>query len=153
MGGGNPFKKAKKSLKRAAKKVSRETSRATKEVGKVVSSAAAAAQDPGVLATAFATGGLTFAQKGSENYKAMTQAERDANDAEGERRAALSEEARLKEDQQRALKKQAKMAKERDAKAKASAEERATRLGTGRRGLLYQGKETGVAGKSKVLGG
>ena len=37
--------------------------------------------------------------------------------------------------------------------AAASAKERATRMGQGRRGLLFQGKESGVTGLSNTLGG
>jgi len=66
--------------------------------------------------------------------------------------AAAKEKAALEKEKQTQAK-QAKMVKDREAKAKKAATERATRLGKGRRGLLYQGKETGVTSKSTTLGG
>lgn len=49
--------------------------------------------------------------------------------------------------------KQDKMVAERAAKADLAATERKTRLGSGRRGLLFEGDETGVTPASDVLGG
>lgn len=146
-----------KVVKKAVGQVSSEVSRAGKTATKIGSSAAAAVQDPGTWVgymTGGATGGIAMgAAKAQETYQAMSQAERDEADAEAKRMDAMNEEQRLQAIAEKTQAMQAKMVKERDAKAKKSAEERATRLGTGRRGLLYQGKETGVSNKSTVLGG
>lgn len=155
--GGNPFKSVAKAVKKAVKQTSAEASRAGAEATKIASSAAAAVQDPGTWVGYMAGGTVggtgMGAAKAQETYQAMSQAERDEADAEAKRMDAMNEEQRLQAVAEKTQAMQAKMVKERDAKAKASAEERATRLGTGRRGLLYQGKETGVSNKSTVLGG
>ena len=155
--GGNPFKSVAKAVKKAVKQTSAEASRAGDVAIKTATSVAAGATDPGTWVGYMAGGtdaaiGLGAA-KAQETYQAMNQAERDEADAEAERMRTMTEEQRLQAVAEKTQAMQAKMVKDRDAKAKASAEERATRLGTGRRGLLYQGKETGVSNKSTVLGG
>ena len=157
MGSSNPLSSVVKTVKKAVKQTSAEASRAGDTATKAVTSVAAAVQDPGAW-VGYATGGMVggtamTAAKANETYQAMSQAERDEADAEAEAVLAKREEDRLLVEEKKAQAKQAKMVKDREAKALTQAAERATRLGSGRRGLLYQGKETGVSNKSTVLGG
>jgi len=155
MGGGNPLKKVAKTVKKAVKQTSREVSRTGDTLSKAGSAAAGAIQDPGTW-TAYlvnpALGGAVGGEGAIENYQALSQAEKDEARAEAEARMAAAKEKAALEKEKQAQAKQAKMVKDREEKAKKAATERATRLGTGRRGLLYQGKETGVT-KSTTLGG
>ena len=121
---------------------------------KMALSAAAAVQDPKALATGMVTGQLSFGTAGKKAWDAMGDAEKAEARAEHDAAMAKQEEQRLQVTEKQAQDAQAKMVKEREAEAAAEASERARRLGTGRRGLLFQGakgKETGT--KSTVLGG
>ena len=153
--GGNPFKSAVKAVKKAVSQTSSELSRTGDTLSKVGSAAAGAIQDPGTW-TAYlinpALGGAVGGQGAIENYQALSQAEKDEARAEAMAREAAAKEKAALEKEKAAQAKQAEMVKSREDKAKKAAAERATRLGTGRRGLLYQGKETGVT-KSTKLGG
>jgi len=162
MGGGNPIKKITKQVKRSVKQVGKQVERSAGDVTdtgwwtKSGTALMSAASDPGTwLAYAVnPTVGLGMgAQQAKENYAAMSQAERDEADAEAARNRAKMEEAKKIETQKKAEAEQAKMVRERDAKAKAESEERVKRLGTGRRGLLYQGAKGKETGTSNVLGG
>lgn len=155
MGGGNPLKKVAKTVKKAVKQTSREVSRTGDTLSKVGSAAAASVQDPGTWTSFLINPTLGTAVGGEEamaNYQALSQAEKDEAKAEAERAMAAAKEKAALEKEKAAQAKQAKMVKDREDKAKKAAAERATRLGAGRRGLLYQGKETGVT-KSTTLGG
>jgi len=143
MGGGNPLKRLEKA-----------GSKAGSQIVKGVESAAASVSDPKVWVAAMTGGMMGGAAMGAKEaeatYQAMSQAERDEANAE-EARMAAAEEARLMEEQKSAQAEQARMTSEREQEADVRAKERARRLGTGRRGLLYQGKETGVT--NTKLGG
>ena len=150
MGGGNPLKKVAKTVKKAVK----QTSKAVSDVGDVATKAgsavAGAAQDPGTwtayLADPMVAGYTVGGQKAVENYQTLVSSEKEADRAEAERMKALAQ-------QKEAQVKQEKMAKDKAAAEAAKAKERAQRMGSGRRGLLFQGKEQGVTGKSNKLGG
>lgn len=149
MGGGNPLKKVAKTVQKAVSQTSEEFSRAGDVATKAGTAIAGAATDPGAW-TAYlvnpTAGGAMGGQKAVEAYQALGQAEKDKARAEAEARMKAAQERKAKLAQEKMV---ADKAKAEAAKAK----ERAQRLGQGRRGLLYQGKETGVAGKSNVLGG
>jgi len=168
---GNPLKRISKEVSRSSKKISGETSRVAETVGKEVERASgdvtdgewwtktgeallASASDPGSW-LAFAvnpTFGMGMgAQNAADAYAEMSEAERAEAEAEAAAANAAEEERVLIEKQKVEEAKQAEMVREREAQAQAESEERITRLGTGRRGLLYQGKETGVT--NTVLGG
>jgi hypothetical protein len=154
---GNPLKSVTKAVKKAVSQTGKTVSKAGKQIEQGVVSVASAAQDPQTW-IAYATGGTgagiaMTAKEAKVTYEAMSQAEKDEANAEAERRTAMTEEARLAEDQKQTQAKQAKMVKEREAKATARSEDRARRLGTGRRGLLYQGSKGKETGTSNVLGG
>lgn len=149
MGSANPLKKIEKAITTAASQTTTELGRAGEQATKAGTSTLAAASDPGAwLGYAVnPTVGLGLGtKKAEETYKAMSRAEKDKADAEAQAVMAMEQE------------RQAKLAQEKMVSDKAKAEankakERAKRLGQGRRGLLYQGRETGVSGKSNVLGG
>lgn len=152
MGCGSSFKKE---VKRSSGKVSKELSRTGDTLGKAGTAAAGAIQDPGTWSAYLvnpALGGAVGGQAAIEYYHALSQAEKDEAKAEAMAREAAAKEKAALEKEKAAQAKQAEMVKKREDKAKKAAAERATRLGTGRRGLLYQGKETGVT-KSTKLGG
>jgi len=163
---GNPLKRVSKEVSRTSSKIASETERVAETVGKEVERAGenvaddewwtktgeallASASDPGSW-LAFAvnpTFGMGMAaQNAADVYADMSQAERDEADAEAaQKHAAEAERVATME--------QEKMASDKAKAAAADASERATRLGQGRRGLLWQGQETGVKDKSTVLGG
>jgi len=149
MGSSNPIKSVTKAVKKAVKQTSREVSRTGDTLSKVGTAVAGAAQDPGAwmgyLASPIA-GQDIGSEAAVENYQALNQAEKDKARAEG---GARMEGAK----QKKAQLKQEKMVADKAKCEAAKAKERATRLGQGRRGLLYQGKEAGVSGKSSKLGG
>lgn len=153
MGGGNPLKKIEKTVKTAASQTKAEAARGSEKLSRAASAGAAALGDPGNW-TAFLASPLAGQAMGSEsavaNYEALNEADKAEARAEAEMRMAQAEESKLMEEQKATEAKQSKMVKERSDKAAKAATERATRLGKGRRGLLYQGKETGVSDK---LGG
>lgn len=159
--GGNPLKQIEAEAKRTARRVGAEAERVGEDVlstewwEKTATSGLAAAGDVGTWA-AYAvnpTFGLGMgAKKAQETYEAMTEAERAEALAEAEAATAKAEETRLMEEQKTAQQEQERMVSERAAEAETQAKERARRLGRGRRGLLYQGKATGVD-KATVLGG
>ena len=163
MGGGNPIKKIEETVKKASRDVEKTVSTASKQVesgakragadlsdsdwySQMAAAAAAAAQDPMALATGGMTGGITYGKAGKESWDTMS----DAQKAE----ARAKEEQRMTQNTERAaMAEQAKMTENKAKAAAASAKERAARMGQGRRGLLFQGKESGVTGLSKTLGG
>jgi len=131
------------------KQTSSEISKAGDIATKAGSAVAGAVQDPGTwmgyLASPVA-GSAIGSQKAVDNYNTLVSSEKEADRAEAERMKALAQ-------QKEAQVKQEKMAKDKAAAEAAKAKERAMRMGQGRRGLLFQGKEQGVTGKSSVLGG
>ena len=151
-----------KSISRAVGQVSKQAKRSAGDVTsadwwtKTGTALTSVATDPGSW-LAFAvnpTYGMGMAaQSAADTYGAMSQAERDEADAEAARAKAAEEERVLVEKQKATEAEQAQMVRERDEKAMAESKERAQRLGTGRRGLLYQGASGKEAGVSKVLGG
>ena len=146
---GGKIKSFVKSVSKAAKQTSSAVSGAGKTLSKVGAAAAGAVQDPGTWAAYLinpALGGAVGGQGAVDNYNALNQAEKDAARAEAEKRMALDKE-------RKATLEQEKMVSDKAKAAAASAKERATRMGQGRRGLLFQGKESGVTGLSKTLGG
>lgn len=139
-----------KEVKRTTGKVSAEASRAGESAMKAGTSLAAGATDPATFVAA-ATGGFLggtamTGAKATEAWGAMSDAEKADASARAEQAMAMQKErdAKLKQE---------KMVADKAKGVAAQAKERATRLGQGRRGLLYQGKEQGVTGKSTVLGG
>ncbi len=88
---------------------------------------------------------LSAGDKANETWNLLSDAEKAKSQAE-------VEQAQAKYDEDQATKRQEKMTSDRAKEAAAVAKERATRLGQGRRGLLYQAtNEKGVG--SDVLGG
>jgi len=147
MGGGNPLKSVTKAVKKAVSQTSSELSRAGDVATKAGGAVAGAVQDPGTWMTYLVnpTAGVAMGgQKAVDNYNTLVSSEKEADRAEAERMKALAQ-------QKEAQVKQEKMAKDKAAAEAAKAKERAQRMSEGRRGLLFQGKETGV--KSNVLGG
>ena len=147
--GGNPIKSITKTVKKAASQVSSEASRASSQLTKAGTAALATATDPGVwlgYAINPTGGGFMAASEATKTYEALGTAEKDKFRAEAEQRMALDKE-------RKAMAEQEKMVSDKAKAAAASAKERAARMGTGRRGLLFQGKESGVTGLSKTLGG
>lgn len=144
---GDPFG----TIESGFKKATREVTRVGEQATKVGTAALAGATDPtawmGYLALpGTGAGELITGQKATEAYQAMSQAEKDKYKAEAERRMAVEQERKAK------LKQEGMVAAKAKAEA-AKAKERAQRIGSGRRGLLFQGREQGVTGKSNVLGG
>lgn len=155
MGGGNPLKRIEKAGRTVASQVGAETGRVGEDLTKAGESLAGAASDPGAWMAYLGnpTAGMAVgSQKARENYQTLSQAEKDEARAEAEARMAAAEETRLMEEQRTAQAEQERMTSERAKESETQARERASRIGSGRRGLLYQGKATGVT-KSTVLGG
>lgn len=156
MGGGNPIKKVVDTAKKAVGQVSDEASRAGGNLSKVGGAIAGTVQDPGTWMAYLANpalGGAIGGQGAIDNYEALNEAEKAEARAEAERKMKLAEEQRLLDEQRQTEAEQAKMVQDRTDTANASAAERAKRLGTGRRGLLFQGQAGSETGTSKVLGG
>ncbi len=155
---GNPFKSVTNTVSKVGGAVSKAVGSATNADWwtKSASSLASAAADPGTWLSYAVnpTFGLGMGvQKAADTYSAMTDAERAKAEAEAKAARAAIEEQRLLNEQKATEAKQSKMIREREAKAQASAAERIKRLGTGRRGLLYQGASGSAQGVSDVLGG
>jgi len=173
--GGNPIKKITKTVKKAAgqtveavkKPVSQIKAEAKKIDPKSIWGAAQAATkdltdiewynklgtvttatltNPGAWLAAIPTAGLGFLAAGDKAWQEMSDAER------AETRAATDKEMALRGERDATLE-QEKMISDKAKADAASAKERATRIGKGRRGLLFQGKESGVTGLSNTLGG
>ena len=96
---------------------------------------------------------LSTASSTGEAWEAMSQAQRDEAQAAIEAETASREEERLMDEQRATEAEQAQMVADREAEATAITEERIKRLGTGRRGLLYQGSKGSETGTKTVLGG
>ena len=147
--GGNPLKQVEKTVKKAYKDVEKTTQTVGDQLTKAGTAALATAADPGAW-LAYAVnptgGGYMAASEATQTYEALNEAEKQEFRAKAEQQMAIDKE-------RKAALEQEKMVADKAKAAAASAKERATRLGTGRRGLLYQGKETGVTSKSNVLGG
>ena len=154
MGKKNPLKRLEKAGRTAVSQVGAETGRVGADLTKAGESALGAAADPGSWMAYLGnpTAGLAVgSQKARENYETLSQAEQDEARAEAEARLAAAEESRLMEEQRTAQAEQERMTSERARESETQARERAKRIGSGRRGLLYQGKATGV--NNTVLGG
>jgi len=151
MGGGNPLKRVTGAVKQAGKDVG-----STDWWEQTATSGLSSAANPGVWA-AYAvnpTFGLGMGAKEAEQtYGEMSEAEREEAIAEAEAATAKAEEQRLMEEQRTAQQEQERMTSERAKEAELSARKRASRLGKGRRGLLYGGATGVKSDKSTVLGG
>ena len=97
------------------------------------------------------TSGFLGVEAAKENYDLLNEAEQLEARAQAEAAMASEEEARLLQEQEDAQREQERLTAERQKAADEQARERSTRLGKGRRGLLYQGNEQGVG--SNTLGG
>lgn len=170
---GNPLKKVRKELDRAGRSTESQLSRAGKQIESEVSrgsenvqssdwwektgsAALAGLGDPRTWATYGISAGtgldaLSTAESAEAAYAEMSEAEQAEARAEIEAAQAAQEEARLQQEAEDAQREQERMTSERAKAAEDAARERATRLGKGRRGLLYEGA-TGVKSKD-VLGG
>jgi len=172
---GNPFKKVIKEAKRGFKSTEGAISKASKQIEaeagrtsdnlqssdwweKVGAAALSGLGDPRTWAAMGIAPGtgldiLSTADSAETAWQEMNDAERAEARAEIEAAQAAQEEARLIQEQEDAQREQERLTSERAREAEEQARERSTRLGRGRRGLLYQGNETGVQGKSNLLGG
>jgi len=143
MGSKNPLKRIEAEVKRTGENL--------EQIGASVGAGASSAApylaymiDPTGTTSAY-----LLAQKAKETYDAMGEAEQEEARAQAEANMAREEEAILMQEQEDAQREQERMTSERAKEAENQARERAKRLGTGRKGLLYKGA-TGVENKNKL---
>ena len=134
------------------RKIGKETRTAYGDGDKFISATGAALSDPVAWSQAFTTYGGSLLKSGKDAWDELSDAEKEEEIAKQDAEIAAREEVKLVEEQQTAQAEQDRMTSERAKESETQARERAKRIGSGRRGLLYQGKATGVT-KSTVLGG
>lgn len=140
-------------LGRAGTRVAHEAERVAGDTDKFIDAAGAALSDPKAWLASIPTFGASFFVSGKEAFDEMTDDEQAEEVAAQKAEYNRGQEAKLVEDERIAQEEQAKLVEERDTKAKTVAQDRAKRLGAGRRGLLYQGKSGSATGKNEMLGG